>query len=225
MTRFVDVYLPDCVPGYPCLSSPRWSTELVRVDSGAEQVNQRWSHPLYRFTLPEAVRDMDVYEAIRDQWLAMRGPVHTWPWKDPLDFASVALAKPNVAPAVTMLDQTIGTGDGITRTFQLTKAYTRGANTYTRTISLPVLSSVLVSINGALAGSAVSPDTPYTVSRPGGVVTFTTAPANGAVIRAGFLFDVEVRFESDESFDGIVQTFGLGGFADLTFMEVRNCAD
>jgi hypothetical protein len=31
----------------------------------------------------------------------------------------------------------------------------------------------------------------------GGMVTFTTPPASGAVVRAGFLFDVPVRFEQD----------------------------
>lgn len=224
MTRFVDVYLPDCVPGYPCLSSPRWSTELVRVDSGAEQVNQRWSHPLYRFTLPEAVRDQDIYEAVRDTWLAMRGPVKTWPWKDPLDFASRALVKPNQEPPITMMDQVLGTGDGLQTEFQLVKAYTRGGETYTRNIHLPVVSSVLLSQNGVAITDTSSPS-PYTISRPGGVVTFLTPPAVGVVVRAGFLYDVEVRFESDDSFDGIVQTFGLGGFADLTFVEVRRCAD
>ncbi len=217
MSRFRDIYLDSKVPGYPCISTPRWSTEIVQVDSGAEQVNQRWANPLHKFTLPEAVRDMSVFNAIRDHWLVMRGPLYTWPWKDPLDFASVALAEPNVAPTITRLDQPLGTGNGLATQFQIIKRYTRSSQTFDRKIVLPVLASVLVAVNGTLQTSG------YTVSRPGGIVTFTSPPAAAAVITCGFLFDVEVRFESDEAFDGIVQTFGLGGFADIVLFETRSC--
>lgn len=223
--RFVDVYLPGEVPGYPCASSPRWATEIVTADSGAEGVNQRWTQPLHKFTLPEAVRDMTTFNAIRDHWLVMRGPLHTFPWRDPLDFASCSLVAPNTEPISPYpfngLNQLIGTGDGSTTEFQLVKTYQRAKNTggyqeFTRTITLPVLSSVIVTVGGGEV-------TNYTVSRPGGVITFDTAPLNGEIIKAGYLFDVEVRFESDEAFDGIVQAIGLGGFADITLIETRRC--
>src|SRR5690554_6598753 len=132
MSRFVDEYPPSGFRGFPCISSPRWSTSIVAVDSGAEQANQRWEHPLHRFTLPEAVRDHATFEAVRDHWLVMRGPAPTWPFRDPLDFASRALPAANVAPTVTSTDQTLGTGDGATRKFQLVKTYTRGSHSYTR---------------------------------------------------------------------------------------------
>lgn len=220
--RFIDVPLDDCVPGYPAFSSPRWSTRIAIVDSGAEQVNQRWEHPLHQFTLPEAVRTHDVFESIHDHWLVMRGPVHTFPFRDPLDFASVALAAPNTEPTVSGTDQTIGTGDGVTKVFQLTKTYTRGPETYVRNIFHPVVSTVLVTIDGA-DPLAMSPAMTWSVDRLTGIVSFDTAPELGAVIRAGYLYDVEVRFESDDAFDGIVRTFGLGGFADITLVEVRPC--
>lgn len=220
MARFVDEYLDDCVPGYPTLSSPRFSTSLVSVDSGAEQANQRWEHPLNKYTLPEAVRSMEVFNAVRDHWLVMRGPAHTWPFRDPLDFASIALARPNTAPTITMTDCVLGTGDGVTRAFQITKTYARGAQTYTRNIKLPVVSSVLVAVtNGSGVPTLVASG--YSVSRPGGVITFDAAPIAGRLISCGYLFDVPVRFEADDSFDGIVRTFGVSGFSDLTFSEVR----
>jgi uncharacterized protein (TIGR02217 family) len=216
MTRFVDVYLDPKTPGYPCFSSPRWSTEIVQVDSGAEQVNQRWAHPLNRYTIPEAVRDMEIFNAVRDHWLVMRGPLHTFPWKDPLDFASVPLDAPNLTPVVSGLDQDLGVGDGFKTDFQIYKKYERGTQFYNRKISLPVLTSLIVMINGVAT-------TAYTCSRPGGVISFAYAPAAGDVLTCGFLFDVEVRFEDDASFDGIIQTFGLGGFADMTLIETRSC--
>lgn len=222
MTRFVDEYISDCVPGYPCLSSPRWSTSITMVDSGAEQVNQRWEHPLHRYNLPEAVREQDVFEGIRDHWLVMRGPVHTWPFRDPLDFASVALNAPNTVPVVTGLDQIIGTGDGAATVFQLKKTYTRGVQTYTRFIYHPIVSSVIVTVAG-VNPLTFSPPMTHTVNRLTGEITFSYAPAPGQIVRAGYLFDVEVRFESDDAFDGIVRTYGLGGFADITLVEVRPC--
>ena len=217
MSRFKDEYMPACVAGYPVYASPRWSTDIVVVDSGREQANQRWSHPLHRYTLPEAVRTMDIFNAIRAHWLVMRGPAFIWPFRDPLDFASVDLERPTLAPTVTAFDQTIGTGDGLTTEFQITKTYTVGAESYTREIYLPITSSVLVSVNGIATGSG------WSVDRDTGIIAFTSAPSNGHVIKCGYLFDVAVRFESDDSFDGIVQTFGVGGFADITLLETRIC--
>lgn len=222
MTRFVDVYMDDCVPGYPVLASPRWSTDIAMADSGAEQANQRWSHPLHRYTLPEAVRTMEVFNAIRDHWLVMRGPAHTWPFRDPLDFASVALAAPNTVPTVTPYDQDLGIGDGFTRTFQMRKTYARGAQEYVRDIQLPVVATIRVGWD-----SAGSPPqeflSGFAVNRTTGEITFDVAPDNGDVLTWGGLFDVLVRFENDDSFDGIVKTFGIGGFADIPLVETRSC--
>lgn len=220
--RFIDEYLADEVPGYPCISSPRWSSAITQVDSGAERVNQRWEHPLHRYTLPDAIREHVTFEGVHDHWLIMRGPVFTFPFRDPLDFASVALSLPNTIPVTSDLDQTIGTGDGLTTDFQLTKTYTVGSSTYVRNIYHPIVSTVEVSVNGA-EPSTLSPPLTWSVSRTTGVVSFNEPPSPGEIIRAGYLFDVEVRFESDEAFDGIVRTYGVSGFADITLIEVRPC--
>lgn len=223
MTRFIDEYMPEEVPGFPCMSTPTWSTDLISVDSGVEQVNQRWTNPLHKFNLPDAIREHYTFEAIRDHWMAMRGPFHTFPFRDPLDFASAALVTPNVVPTLSRVDQTIGTGDGIATQFQLTKTYYSGAQTYVRPIYHPIVSTVLIGIDGE-DPEAASPNFDWDVSRTTGVVTFDVAPESGAVITAGYLFDVQVRFMSDDAFDGIVKTFGVSGFADIDLMEVRPCS-
>lgn len=222
MTRFRDVYLDEQVPGYPCISSPRWSTMITQVDSGAEHVNQRWEHPLHVYTLPEAVREHETFEALHDHWMIMRGPAYTFPFRDPLDFASVPLEQPNTEPVIDGTDQIIGTGDGATMVFQLYKTYSRGGFTYTRPIYHPVVDSVVVTVNN-VDSTALSPTMTFTVSRTTGEITFSYPPSAGAIIRAGFLFDVEVRFESDDSFDGMVRTYSVSGFADLTLYEIRPC--
>lgn len=217
MTRFVDEYMPDCVAGYPVYASPRFSTEIAVVDSGREQVNQRWEHPLNRYMLPEAVRDMTIFNALRAHWLVMRGPAKLWPFRDPFDFASVDLDQPAMQPTITAFDQTIGTGDGLTVDFQITKTYSVGAESYTREIYLPITSSVLLAVNGIVV------TTGFSIERESGIITFDTAPTTGHLITCGYLFDVSVRFESDDSFDAICQAFGVGGFADITLLETRIC--
>lgn len=222
MARFRDVYLDDQVPGYPCISSPRWSSLITQVDSGAEHVNQRWEHPLHIYTLPEAIREHETFETVHDHWLIMRGPIYTFPFRDPLDFASVPLEIPNTIPIISNIDQQIGVGDGVTLTFQLQKTYTRGGFSYTRPIYHPVVNTVIVSIDGA-DPAMLSPTITWTVSRSNGIVTFSLPPNPGAIIRAGYLYDVEVRFESDDSFEGIVRTYSVSGIADLSLFETRPC--
>jgi len=66
---------------------------------------------------------------------------------------------------------------------------------------------------------------PFEVSRPGGIITFDEAPEEGAIITVGYLFDVEVRYENDNTFEGIFQTTGVAGYADIKLVEVRHCAE
>ena len=72
--------------------------------------------------------------------------------------------------------------------------------------------------------SADSPSA-WVVSRDGGMVTFFVAPSLGVDITAGYLFDCNVRFESDDTFGGILKNWEVSGFADITLVEVRRCAD
>lgn len=219
MSGFDDTYLPASVWGYPCISSPRFSTTIARSDSGAEQRNQNRLHPLHTYRLPDAVRDHAVFEEVRAHWLVMRGPLTGFPFRDPLDFASAPLPAANTAPDLTPTDQQIGVGNGARTAFQLTKTYMRGTQSYVRPIRLPVVASVRVAVSG------VEQVTGWTVSRPGGVIEFAVAPAPGAAVTAGFLFDVPVRFSSDDDFDALVQSFQTSGYADLTLNEILLCED
>lgn len=236
---FIDAYLPEKIRGYPFVSSPRWSTTITSVSNGSERRNQNWVHPLLRFTAPESVSCMEDLEAIKAAWYALAGPADSFPFRDPLDFASRALGAPNVEPLTVRTDQRLGTfnaetrswepasGDNLTRHFQLIKAYTFGSKTYYRPIFLPVVDTIQLAIDGSDPGGAdPNPNGgPFTweVERYGGGVAFDHAPENGALLTWGGLFDVEARFESDESFDGIVRAFGVTGAADLSFVELRPC--
>lgn len=221
MPRFKDIYAPDLMLDAPCYSIPRFLTQLVTVASGDEQANQQWEHPLYKFMFPEVAREHGTFAAVRNHWLIMRGPFHTWPFRDPLDFASCELELPSTEPDYAMTDQVIGTGDGSTQDFQLVKEYTIGDDSYTRNIYLPVEGELLLAVNGVAVGESA-----YYVTRPGGVVHLDIPPSPGQVVTAGFLFDVIVRFASDDIFQGMIQSpNGVAGFGDLELTEVRYCAD
>lgn len=225
MSRFKDVYLDSKVPGYPAMSSPRFSTDIVIVDSGDEQVNQRWNNPLNKFTLPDAIRDMDILNSVRRHWLIMKGPAYIWPFRDPLDFASVDIEEQATIPTITPFDQNIGVSDGVTRSFQITKLYEVVGNSetfqYIRKIQLPVVSSVRISVNGSEVLSG------FTVERESGIITFDVpppVPGSGTnAITCGFLFDVPVRFEADDSFDAMVVAVTMGSVGNLNLLETRLC--
>lgn len=95
---------------------------------------------------------------------------------------------------MTPLDQVIGTGDGVTATFQLIKTYGGLHAPYRRPIKKPVPGSVRVAVGGSeIPGSGFTCDTAT------GIVTFLPGhePDVGVAITAGFLFDVPVRFDTD----------------------------
>jgi uncharacterized protein (TIGR02217 family) len=220
VAEFIDLPLDPRVPGWPCYSAPAFSTKITQTAAGDEKRNRNWRHPLRTFKLPGVVRDHEVLEAVQDHWLIAGGPEMTFPFRDPMDFASIGLECPNEVPDWTGLDQALGTGDGFVADFQLEKTYTRGAYSYTRPIFLPVDGDLTILVNGA---DPASLGYTFDVSRPGGVVTFTPALQNGHVATWGGLFDVIVRYMGDDAFAAIVQSMGVSGVADLDLKECRSC--
>jgi uncharacterized protein (TIGR02217 family) len=56
-----------------------------------------------------------------------------------------------------------------------------------------------------------------------GVIVFETAPAAGAVVTAGFTFDVPVRFAGDR-IEVSRATFGAGEMPSVPLVEIREAA-
>lgn len=216
--RFVDSYFPSNIAGYGGEVAPKFSTQLVTVDSGSEQANRRWLDPKREISLPEGVRDHESFQELYNFWMVMSGPFRTWPFRDWLDFATIV--PPCDGPPVTSaLDMVFGVGDGVQKDFQLTKTYSlAGVDDYVRQINFPVLSSVAIARAGVPTGA-------YTLTRPGGVVSFTAAPALGAVLTWGGLFDLQARFMDDDTFSAVSKAFRLDGFSSIPLKEVPYCAD
>lgn len=174
---------------------PEWRTDVVTLASGREQRNGRWRHSRRRYNAGYGVKSRADMAAVLAFFEERRGRLHGFLWRDGLDFSSGGAVP-------TPLDQPIGMGDGSRTGFQLTKRYGASFDPYFRPITRPVAGSVRVAVAG------VEVLTGWSVDGATGLVGFTTPPANGAAVTAGFLFDVPVRFDTDRldvelsSFDG-----------------------
>ena len=134
---------------------------------------------------------------------------HSFLWRDGLDCSS------NGTEVVTALDQVIGIGDGVKVLFSLTKRYGADFDPYLRPITRPVAGSVMVAVAGASLATADFSTDPLT-----GIVTLNVAPAAGAAVTAGFLFDVPVRFDTDR-LDIELTSFDAAEAPSIPLLEVR----
>ncbi len=192
---------------------PERRTEVVVLGSGYEERNSRWVDSRRSYNAGYGVRSLDELNEVIAFFEERRGRLHGFRWRDPADWKS---CPPEQVP--TPADQTIGTGDGVTAAFPLTKTYGSAFAPWQRVITKPVDGSVLVSVGGVIqaAGSdfAVDPAT--------GVVTFVTGsiPIIGAVVTAGYAFDVPVRFDTDK-LEVNIQGFRHGAIPNIPIVEIR----
>lgn len=169
------------------VGGPQRLTDVVTLASGREERNSRWARSRRRYNAGYGVKSKADMQAVLEFFEERRGRFHSFLWRDALDCTSR-----NDGAAPTMVDQEIGTGDGAETKFQLVKRYGASFDPYLRPVTKPVTGSVILAIDGtALPGGA------FSVALSTGIVTLNTAPANGAVVTAGFMFDVPVRFDTD----------------------------
>ncbi|NHK29588.1 DUF2460 domain-containing protein [Parvularcula flava] len=166
---------------------PERRTDIVTLSSGHEERNSPWAGSRRRFNAGYGIKSLAEIEQVIAFFEARHGRLHAFRWRDPFDWKSCSIAD---APQPD--DQPIGTGDGEATQFQLAKTYVSGGHGHTRKITKPVDGTVVVAVNGV----TVDPGN-YGIDETTGLITFDTAPADGAAITAGFEFDVPVRFDSD----------------------------
>lgn len=184
---FDEIQLPLRV-GFGSQGGPRFSTEIITVDGGHERRNQNWSAPRRTYDAATGLRSASDVSILLSFFYARAGRARGFRLKDWSDYTSAT----NGTDAPHFSDQTLGMGDDSQTEFPLIKVYSSGGVTYTRSIKKPVAGSVTLAVNGVLIASGWSVDT------ASGMVTFAAAPLAGAVITAGFQFDVPVRFDTDQ---------------------------
>ena len=205
---FHEVRFPDNI-SRGARGGPERRTQIVEMASGDEERNGSWAGSRRRYDASYGIRKADDLAAVTAFFEARRGRLYGFRWKDWADYKS---GLPSASP--TAVDQPLGTGNGLETTFQLVKLYPSGAQSWTRTITKPVAGTVALALNG------VPQITGWTVNTTTGVVTFSTAPAPGVAITAGFEFDVPVRFDTD-SLDVTLDFERLGSITSIPLIEVR----
>lgn len=207
-----DPLTPD--ESYGLRGGSGFNTAIVQVQSGSEERTARWGSALRTFDAARNIRTRAQAAYYETYWQARQGSANDFPYFDWRDYASTAdhattgyAAAGGGVAAVTNVDQTIGTGDGTTKSFQLVKKYVRGAIVRTRNICRPISGTVVVSVDVGAGPVAQTLGVDFTVDLSTGILLFATAPAAGAIIKAGFQYYIRARFGDSIDKTGIVWTF------------------
>lgn len=181
-------------------------TEVVTLGSGYERRSTPWAQGRRRYLIGANLRSLDDMAVLTEFFEARRGRLYGFRFRDFADFKSCA-----PGGVVTAADQPLGTGDGVTTAFSLTKTYGDQA----RGITKPVAGSVQVAIGGVALDEAA-----FAVEATTGRVTLAVPPDPGAAVTAGFVFDTPVRFDADR-IEVTLETFGAGRMAAVPLIEIR----
>ena len=179
-------------------------TEITTLGSGFERRSTPWAEGRRRYLIGAGLRSLDDMAALTAFFEARRGRMYGFRFRDFADFKSCA---PGEAVAAT--NQEIGTGDGARRSFGLIKTY----GDHARRIVKPVEGSVRVAVNGVET-------TAFVLDHLTGEATLATPPIAGAVVTAGYVFDVPVRFDADR-IEVTLESFGAGRMVAMPLIEVR----
>lgn len=177
---------------------PTRAVDIVELANGREARNTAQSRARRRYNAVTGVKSLEDARRLSDFFEARSGALHGFRFRDPLDHSSGA-----AVPSAT--DQTISVGDGAQTDFQLIKHY----GEVIRPITRPVAESIEVAVDGIPVSHTL---------QAGGIVSIE-APASGATVTAGFLFDVPVRFDTD-SLRLSLDTEGAASVADVPLIEL-----
>jgi uncharacterized protein (TIGR02217 family) len=161
---------------------PVFSTSMATSRSGRRVAIRNSSSPIWAFkVMYEVIRDrppsLSEVQKLRAFFMSQYGQASNWYYFDPFD---------NLVS-----NQILAPGDGVTTAFQLTRTVNQnGVQTFTEPV-YALTGPPVITINGRAT-------TAFTVSQPGGVVTFTTAPAAGAIIMWSGAFMFWCHFVKDD---------------------------
>ncbi|WP_205481022.1 DUF2460 domain-containing protein [Sphingomonas arenae] len=201
---FDDVLFPIEI-GAEASVAPQFSTAVVTSASGHEYRNVNWSQAKLRFDAGPGVRGDAEMQTLLAFFRARRGSAIGFRFRDPYDFSSSGMTD-EAGPE----DQLLGLGDGAKVRFPLVKSYGGGES---RRITRPSPGSVRVSVDRQELVTDWSLD-------QAGIIQFDSPPPAGAEVRAGFLFDVPVRFAEDR-LEINRASFRAGEAASVPLVEVR----
>lgn len=210
---FHEVRFPTDI-SYSSAGGPGFFTVIHESDSGAEQRIARWQQPRHQYNVAYGIKTPAQMSALKQFYMARFGAAYGFRYKDFSDFTTSADGVSTPAP----FDQVIGTGDGTTTVFQMSKTYFSGGFPCARTILKPVSGTARV----AVGTSEVT--TGFSIDYTSGKITFSTAPGINVLVYSGQEFDVPVRFgpDSDKTLQFSIDSFGDQSVPTILLMEIRS---
>jgi uncharacterized protein (TIGR02217 family) len=162
----------DLTPDYGWQVQPEFNTLIKQLRSGRERRRSLWGYVKHRYTLPfNNITDASYLNKLKSVFLACRGSTESFIVKDYSDYLATA--------------EIFGAGDGTETQFDLFVVSIFGSASYARRVFYPV--NPVFYVNGVPAAASVD----------GGVVTFSSAPADSSVLSWSGEFRVPVRFATD----------------------------
>lgn len=202
LSEFHEVSLPMRL-NFGAQGGPERRTEVVPLASGGEARNAVWAGSRRRWELGGAITTLEELRELVAFFEARLGRLHGFRFRDVVDDRTSAPGTP-----IGATDQALGLGDGARQVFQLFKTY----GDTERRIFKPVPGSVRVAVDGSEVNDAV-------ISAVTGEVTLSSAPDEGALVTAGFVFDVPVRFDTDR-LETSLEAFGAGRAGQVPIVEL-----
>ncbi len=212
MPNFHDVSFPLAL-AFGATGGPTRRTDITRLASGGEQRNSPHAHSRRRYNAGAGMKSLDDLHVLIAFFEARMGQLHAFRFRDPADHKSCL---PSGEPSPT--DQLIGTGNAANDEFQLIKSYSDISGSFDRLITKPVPNSAVLASNGTPVDVA-----DYSLNLQTGRIIFNTPPVAGAVITAGYEFDVPVRFDTDQ-LELALEAFGAGEIVNVPLIEVLDYA-
>ncbi|WP_417621160.1 DUF2460 domain-containing protein [Parasphingorhabdus sp.] len=207
VNAFDDIQFPLAI-GRGASVSPGFSTNIVTTVSGHETRNSDWADARLEIDVGPGIRSEKELRDLIAFFRARRGAAKAFRFRDPYDYSSH-----DMVSAPTPSDQVLGNGDGQRTRFPLVKNYGDAAGeAQQRRITRPDPDSLQVAIDGQLVGN-------WSLAEAG-MVAFVTPPPEDSEVTAGFLFDVPVRFASDQ-LSVSHTTFLAGDIAEVFLIEVK----
>ena len=183
--------------GWSITKNPTFATEIQSSLAGREVRVQNFQNPIWEFTLAYEYllndprsrdeNEQTPLETLIGFFLARGG-----------QFDDFLLNESDLTGRLedsVFSGQPIGTGDGVTKTFQLVRNF----GGFLEACQNPANQAATIYVSGRTPPLQVQ-GTDYTIAL--GLVTFTAAPANGAAITADFTFLHRVRFDTGTSRSG-----------------------
>jgi uncharacterized protein (TIGR02217 family) len=211
MADFDDVVLSSKF-GYGAGGGPEFSTQITTLSNRREQRNQNWAGERRSYDLAYPVKNpadiLDLQKFFRLRAGSARGFLHN----DPLNNSS----NETFGADVTMLDQTIGTGDGVTTDYQLKCTWSDAYTSIDYIVYKPVVATILISVDGVLKTLGVD----YSIEALG-IIRFLSGhePASTKLVKAGFKYYTPVRFGTDK-FTITYDDYNAFSVAQLPLIEV-----